>query len=174
MWRGIAIGTCLAVLVVGVVSAQGQRSRATLDDLLAEMRALRADLNESSIASVRAQLAIGRVQVQEQRIAAIARELTDTQNLLRSATTQRERTTSFLIDLEERLQSGKVIQERRAGFEQDLVTIKERLVVEQRREDDGRRRERELTNVLALEQNRWLEFNSRLDELERALSVDRK
>jgi hypothetical protein len=50
------------------------------------------------------------------------------------------------------------------------VTIKERLVVEQRRESDVRRREGELTSVLALEQNRWLDFNSRLDELERALS----
>jgi hypothetical protein len=170
MWRLMAVGTCLALLVVGVVSGQGQRPRATLDDLLAEMRALRADLNQSSTATIRAQLVVGRAQVQEQRIAMLSRELTDTQNLLRGASAQRERTTSTLADLEERLQSGRVIQERRAGFEEDLVTIKGRLLFEQQRESALRSREGELTHMLALEQNRWLEFNSRLDELERALT----
>ena len=47
MWRRMAVGTCLALLVGGGVSGQGQRSPATLDDLLREVRALRADLNES-------------------------------------------------------------------------------------------------------------------------------
>jgi hypothetical protein len=33
-----------------------------------------------------------------------------------------------------------------------------------------RRMESSLANTLALEQNRWSDFNSRLDELERALT----
>ena len=36
--------------------------------------------------------------------------------------------------------------------------------------DQLRRLETDLANALAMEQNRWTEFNSRLDELERALS----
>ena len=34
--------------------------------------------------------------------------------------------------------------------------------------------ESELAGLIALEQNRWLEFNSRLDDLERALTSARQ
>ena len=77
MWRGIGIGISLAVLLVLGVSGQAQRSPATVDDLLAEMRGLRADLNQSSTASVRAQLLVGRLQLQEVRINTLGRDLTD-------------------------------------------------------------------------------------------------
>ena len=50
------------------------------------------------------------------------------------------------------------------------ATLKDRLVREQRLEHELRYKESELVNTLAAEQNRWLEFNSRLDELKRALT----
>jgi hypothetical protein len=61
MWRGMAVGTCLAVLVVAVASGQAQRSPATLDDLLTEIRGLRADLSQQSGASLRTQLLVARL-----------------------------------------------------------------------------------------------------------------
>ena len=68
MWRGIAIGSCLALLIVAVVSGQGQRSPATLDDLLSEIRGLRADINQGTLMAIQADLLMGRLQLEEQRI----------------------------------------------------------------------------------------------------------
>lgn len=51
-----------------------------------------------------------------------------------------------------------------------MADVKDRLVREQRFEQELRYKEGELANTLAAEQNRWSDFNSRLDELERALS----
>ena len=62
MLRQTTLVALLAILVVAVASGQAQRSPATLDDLLAEMRALRADLSESSAVSTRALLLAARVQ----------------------------------------------------------------------------------------------------------------
>ena len=170
MRRGTAIGTGLALLVVGVVSGQGQRSPATLDDLLTEVRALRADLNESLRSTTRSQLIMGRVQVQEQRIATVKSELINTQFLLRVAVQDRERTETTAVGVEDAIRSGNLSTERARQLEKELADMKDRLLREQRLESELRSREAELTNTLALEQNRWTDFNSRLDDLERALS----
>ena len=44
------------------------------------------------------------------------------------------------------------------------------LVQAEAERDQLRRLETDLTTSLAIEQNRWADFNSRLDELERALA----
>jgi hypothetical protein len=169
MWRGIAIGSCLVLLVVGVVSGQGQRSPATLDDLLRELRGLRADLNASVTATSKVQLVVGRMQVQEQRIAALSQDLAAVRT--EANTSSRSKITSVTIaSLEERLRSGAVIPERRAAFERELIEMNERLQREEQRANDLRYRENELLNMLVTEQGRWIDFSSRLDDLERALS----
>jgi chromosome segregation ATPase len=169
MWRGIAVGSCLALLVVGVVSGQGQRSPATLDDLLREIRGLRADLTESLRGTTRSQLVMGRVQVQEQRISSLKGELFNTQMLLRIAAQERERTDATATAVEDGIRSGNLATERARQLEKELADVKDRLYREQRTENELRNREAELANTLAIEQNRWTDFNSRLDELERAL-----
>ena len=55
MRRGIAIGTGLALLLAAVAYGQAERSPATLDDLLVEMRGLRTDLGQQSSATLRTQ-----------------------------------------------------------------------------------------------------------------------
>jgi hypothetical protein len=170
MLRHTTLVMLLATVVVAAVSGQSQRSSATLDDLLNEVRALRADLNGSFSATTRVQLVVGRLQVREQRIAALTKELADVRTELRVAPTQRERTSSVIGSLEERIQAGSVIPDRRVSFEQELLVMNERLVKEEYRENDLRYRETELSNVVLTEQGQWLELNSSLDALERALS----
>ena len=170
MWRGIAIGTALALLAARLASGQGQRSPATLDDLLREVRALRADLNESLRSTTRSQLVMGRVQVQEQRIGTLKGELINTQLLLRVATQDRERTETTTTGVEDAIRAGNLSTERARQLEKELADMKDRLLREQRAESELRNREVELLTNLATEQNRWTEFNGRLDELERALS----
>ena len=173
MWRGTAVGSCLAFLVVGVVSGQGQRSPATLDDLLRELRGLRADLNESLRSTTRSQLVMGRVQVQEQRLAAFRSELADTQFQLRIAAQDRQRTEALATSVEDGIRSGNLATERARQLEKELADVKDRLSREQRTENELRNREAELVNTLAIEQGRWSDVNSRLDDLERAFSPQR-
>jgi hypothetical protein len=169
MWRGIAVGSCLAVLVVSVVSGQGQRSPATMDDLLVELRGLRADLNASSGTTTRAQVIVGRLQVQEQRIASVSRELVEVQNDLRAAMQQRQRTGGIIEAMKQRLDGGAVVLDR-ISYGRDIADTESRLLRERQREDDLRYRENELLNMLVTEQGRWMDFSSRLDDLERVLS----
>jgi hypothetical protein len=67
-----------------VGSGQAQRSPATLDDLLTEIRGLRADLSQQSSASFRTQLLVARLTLQEQRINALAGQLNETRRALSS------------------------------------------------------------------------------------------
>ena len=169
MWRGMAVGTCLAVLIVGVVSGQGQRSPATLDDLLSELRGLRADLNTSVGTTTRAQVIVGRLQVQEQRVASLGRELVEVQNDLRAAMQQRQRTSGMVAAMKQRLEGGAVVLDRES-YTRDIAEVDSRLLRERQREDDLRYRETELLNMLVTEQGRWIELSSRLDDVERALA----
>jgi len=156
-----------------VVSGQSQRSPATLDDVLSEIRGLRADLAQASSGTIRAQLVMGRAQIQEQRIAGLRRDLTDIQFQLRVATQQRERTDALAVDVEQGIRSGNLGTDRIRQLERELADVKDRLVREQRLEQELRYKEGELANTLAAEQNRWIDFNSRLDDLERTLATAR-
>jgi hypothetical protein len=170
MWRGIAVSSCLALLVVGVVSGQGQRSPATLDDLLREIRGLRADVNESLRSTTRSQVVMARVQAQELRISSFKGDLANTQIQLRLAAQERERTEATATGVEDGIRSGNLTTERARQLEKELADVKDRLYREQRTENELRNREAELVNTLAIEQGRWSDFNSRLDDLERALT----
>jgi hypothetical protein len=170
MTRHVLTGLIVTLVVVGVISAQPLRSPATLNDLLTEIRALRADLNQSFNATVRSQVIVGRAQMQEQRTAALRRELADIQFQLRVATQQRERTEEVATDVEQGIRSGNLDPDRTRQLERELAGMKDRLVREQRFENELRYKEADLANTLATEQNRWSDFNSRLDDLERALS----
>jgi hypothetical protein len=72
--------------------------------------------------------------------------------------------------VEQAVQSRNFADERRRQLQEELAPLQERLGREQHIENGLRSRETEMANVITFEQNRWTEFNSRLDELERALS----
>ena len=173
MWRGMAVGTCLALLVVGVVSGQGQRSPATLNDLLAEMRGLRADVNQSSSATVRAQLLVGRLQLQEARINTLGRDLTDIRQRLTGQTTALARLREETNRVEESVRTGDFPAAERPTIERMLKDRQSNLLRTQRDDQAMRTQEAEIAALLAAEQGRWMEFNTRLDDLERALSPQR-
>ena len=76
-----------AVLMVAVgvgftalLSGQMRQGPASLDDVLVELRGIRADLAETSSASVKAQLLMARLQLQQQRIFGLARQIGELQN----------------------------------------------------------------------------------------------
>ncbi|MGH9202048.1 MAG: hypothetical protein ACRD2A_12535, partial [Vicinamibacterales bacterium] len=160
---------CLVVIgVAGVVSGQDQMpGRSTLDRLLAEVQGLRSEVTHASGASIRAQLLVARLQLQEQRITNIARQLADVQGGLDSSDNTKSSVMARMKQIDE-------LRDRQTGEQQEqleretenLTAMVER---ESKRSRELRAQERELENLLADEQARWSEFNGRLDELELSL-----
>ena len=167
MWRGITIGACFAVFVVGGVSGQSQRSPATLDDLLSEIRGLRADVNQGSQRSIQADLLIGRLQIQEQRITLLSRQLYETRQRLAVMDKQ---SAPALIELNHAEEVSRSNPPSPEGSERHLDHLRAQIAQDAGERYQLRRQETDFANALAAEQNRWTEFNSRLDDLERALS----
>jgi len=99
--------------------------------------------------------------------------LADTQFQLRIAAQDRQRTEALATSVEDGIRSGNLATERARQLEKELADVKDRLSREQRTENELRNREAELVNTLAIEQGRWSDVNSRLDDLERAFSPQR-
>ena len=78
--RYAALIIALAAGFSALVSAQLRQGPASLDDVIVELRGIRADLAETSSASVKAQLLMARLQLQQQRIFGLARQIGELQN----------------------------------------------------------------------------------------------
>jgi hypothetical protein len=72
--HSIVVACVLAMALASIVSGQQERP-ASIDDLLAEMRALRADTNRAAENTVRAQLVTARLMLQEGRLATLSQRL---------------------------------------------------------------------------------------------------
>src|ERR687895_113852 len=87
--RTAAISLAAGAMLVAVLSAQSgpvpTAQSNSQDALLAEIKALRADLNQRLDASIRAQLLVARLQVQEQRISTLTRQMSDIQQQLQNS-----------------------------------------------------------------------------------------
>ena len=69
----------LGLVFIGAValSGQTQRGAATLDDVVSEIRGLRADLKKSTAATTQVQLLTVRLQLQEQRLVVLSNQRND-------------------------------------------------------------------------------------------------
>jgi hypothetical protein len=161
----------LGLLVAGAVAASGQAQRqpATIDDLLTEIRGLRADLRQTTRASTQMQLLTARLQLQEQRIAVLANQRADVTARLAVETRLRTDAEGRVRTFDEEKTTNESVGIPRA----ELVAMEKhfRSEYEQHRnaEQQLRAQESDFSAQIAAEQNRWQDFNGRLDELERSL-----
>ncbi len=72
---------------------------------------------------------------------------------------------TLLKSLEDPSRSVNLVPEQ----QKDIEMMKAQLAQTQREEQQLRMQETELSNQLTAEQGRWIDFNARLDELERQL-----
>jgi chromosome segregation ATPase len=169
-----------AVLLVGfgyagisaALHAQSASTPATLtpDPLLAEVRGLRADLHQAAGASIRAQLLVARLQLQEQRITVLGGQLADVRRQLSEKESAAFPTAESVKRLEEAVQRASARDpEQQREIEAALAGNKATLAQMQREIAKLRSQEAGLQNSIATEQNRWSDFNARIDELERQL-----
>jgi hypothetical protein len=72
----------VAIALSTLTYGQFRQGPASLDDVVAELRGIRADLAETSSASVRSQILLARLQLQEQRITGLMSQISDVQRQL--------------------------------------------------------------------------------------------
>jgi predicted nucleic acid-binding Zn-ribbon protein len=165
----------LAIIGVGIIAlAAGTAGQGVTssDPLLAEVRALRADLNQAAGTSIRTQLLVARLTLQEQRINVISKQLADVQMQRSVNDGGLAQMSSQQKQIEDRLR-GQMASEMRQAFESEVVAMKGPMNQMRQRSQDLLAQESALSGQLAGEQSRWIDFNSRLDEIEREIR-DRK
>jgi chromosome segregation ATPase len=168
-YRGAAIVAVMLGLVV-VVSGQTRPASpppaASDGQLLAEVRALRAEIADAANAAMRAQLLAMRLQLQEQRIGVIVRQLGDVQERLRSNDRAKEALAAQLKMFEgmPREESAEKSEE----VDQVLGPLRAQLGVLENSDATLKAEEANISNLLAQEQARWNSFNAQVEELERA------
>jgi hypothetical protein len=178
-WRAIRLLTAIVVGTVSVVAAQSALTTPSKDasfseELLTEIRGLRADFQQVARISVQAQLLVPRLQLQEQRINVVAKQLTEIRQLIGNKESGQIVKKDELRRLEEALRSGNIGVEEQRALEQNSRTVKTFIAQMQKEAQELRMQETELSNQLTAEQGRWLDFNSRLDEMERLLPAPRR
>jgi type I site-specific restriction endonuclease len=167
--RVAIVGSVAVLLLAAAVSGQGRQPATPADELLAEVRGLRADVNNAARAQMRAQLLGMRLQLQEQRIGVASRQLTEVQERLRANqqahTTLATQMKAFPFNSEE--------PEVAEGFAQLLAPFKGQLAELERTEQRLKTEEADLQQTLVAEQARWTAFNAQIEELERAAGASR-
>ena len=161
----------LFVIVIGAVavSGQAQRGAATLDDVVNELRALRADRKKSTAATTQAQLLTVRLQLQEQRLAVLSNQRNDVNARLQVETPLRAEAERQVRTFDDTRGRNEDVGVPRAELENMLKMFRQQFESHRDAERQLQAQESQLSAEIANEQNRWQDFNNRLDELERSL-----
>lgn len=156
--------------VGGVLFAEGPRTPTdgpTQEAVLAEVRMLRAEINQMMSAGIRTQLLVARLQLQEQRVLSAARQLAEAQTALTAVRGRIAGERSRIRQLEEA--TAHAIGQGRTTFQQAIAEAGTQIEQQQTQELQLQARENELARAVNDEQSRWTDFNNRLDALERSL-----
>ena len=150
-----------------LIAGQARQEPDVLGALLTEVRGLRAAMEAMAATGPRVQLAMGRLQLQEQRITTMVRRLDEIRDRRIASETDLDRAKRRLADLQEAIrQSGPGsdpgLDEERKAMQAQVAHFMSNLTRYQSEEGT-------LSQDLAAEQGRWSEINQRLEELDRAL-----
>lgn len=168
--RMLAAVAIAATGLVGVVAGQArQPAPATLDDLVAEVRALRAEIREAAGSSMRAQLVGMRLQLQEQRITSISRQLSDTQEKMRAQEAEVIKITGAL----KMFGASDDAKTQKAEMNFFMAPLKGQLEQLEKSIQQLKQDEISASQLLADEQSRWTRFNELVEELERGAAAPR-
>lgn len=177
MFRTQVLGGAVAVLLIvsgaaverNSVQAQQPATTDVLPALLAEVKGLRAAMEQMGSAGPRVQLAVSRLQLQEGRIAGMVRRLDTVRDSLSGARRELEQITG----VQKMMEGGGEPQEpgaEKEDFGPMLVGVRKQVAAAQANVDRLKAEELQLMQDVTAEQARWTDINQRLDELERALA----
>jgi chromosome segregation ATPase len=155
----------MLVVATAVLTAQGQAPPdATMRDLVAEIRALRVAVERTSGLAARSQALLGRVQLQEHRLADLGRRLDDARERARAATVEESRHTNQLAEMTRRMQGSSA--DERGNVEAVLREMRASLKLAQDQAAQLRAEEQAVLSALTQEQTRWSDYNARLEAIE--------
>jgi hypothetical protein len=175
-WRWCAA----AVIVVAAVSVSGQSAAPpgrdeVLTALLAEVKGLRAAMEQMASAGPRVQLFASRLQLQEARMTSMMRRLDTVRDNLAAAQREvarlqaDERQMAAVVAEHETATTREALEEgRQAGFM--LKQLREQIAMAAATANRHSAEETQLMQDLTTEQGRWSAINQQLDELERVLA----
>jgi chromosome segregation ATPase len=159
------------VAMAGAATLSGQPERPAADDmkaLVAEVRALRVAVERTAAVTSQAQLLLGRVQLQENRLATLGRQYQEARTRLVDAQATQAESEQRLQYITGRVREVDDPQERRA-MEDQLASMKREVGKNQARTAQMQADETAALQALTTEQQRWSDFNDRLGALEQAL-----
>jgi hypothetical protein len=165
------VGSVVVLLAAAAVSGQGRQPATPADELLAEVRALRAEVHNAARAGMRAQLLGMRLQLQEQRIGVVSRQLAEVQERLR-ANGQAQTTLAAQLKMFPWFDADKK-DEAAEGFAHVVAPFKGHQAELEQTDLRLKSEEAGLQRLLAAEQSRWAAFNAQIEELERAAAASR-
>jgi|SRR5439155_5806565 len=165
----IAAGLALVALTAGASGQAPASGNPSYDALLAEVRGLRAQLNQLAGTSIRTQLLVGRLQLQEQRITMVSKQLDEARTMLTNMPSGLLPMQAQLKQLEGEARDPMMTPDRRQAMDYSITQSKARIEQMQKQIAALTEKEATLSATLASEQSRWYDFNTRLDEIEREL-----
>ena len=173
-WATVVAGALVVLVICGAtLSVTAAPQSAPVADpmaaLLVEVHALRVAMERSGTVTPRVQLTLARLNIEEQRVAQLAAQLEQVRRELAAASRETAKLSETVPEVEKTIEAAPD-ERTRQGLEYEQREVKRRLKDQVRVEQELRARESEAAQVLATEQGRWIELNSRLDELERLLA----
>jgi hypothetical protein len=171
----VLVFACVVVSGAGVARIMAQSSRLPQNDdvlgaLLIEVRGLRAAMEQMASAGPRAQLALARLQLQEQRINTMLRRIETIRDTLAKAQAEVNNQQVEVARRETALRDGSLTTDERSTVEEHLKMLRGHLVAPLAEVRRLSAEETSLASEISAEQARWADFNQRLEELERTLS----
>jgi hypothetical protein len=158
----------IATVMAGPARGQEPPGGVGTSALLVEVRALRTAIEQLVSSNARIQLAIGRLQIQEQRVNALIRQQADVRQRLADAGRQQVEAEARLADLLDVVGTISESGERQAVVQEigvlKLTVTAGRTALQKMTADDG-----ELAGLVSAEQGRWSAINQELDSLDQAL-----
>jgi chromosome segregation ATPase len=159
----------LVVLFIAGSSASygaAQDGPGVLPALLTEVRGLRAAMEQMAVAGPRVQLALGRLQLQEQRVSTLVRRLETVRDNLAAAQRLYTQHQNQLAQFDA---AAKSTPPEREDVDHMIAVFKGEMSAAAASVQRLTAEESSLAADIATEQGRWADFNQRLEELERTL-----
>ena len=158
---------CAGLFVRSLVARQARPDQEVLPALLTEVHSLRLAMEQLGTAGPRIQLAMGRLQLNEQRITTYVRRLDDIRDRRTALEQQLRANQAIYTDLVTTVQQrgtppipeiAEELKSRKADLDRGNATLL------QLQTEEG-----QLVQQIAAERDRWTEINQRLDDLDRML-----
>ena len=153
----------------GLIFPAGARAQTpdALGELLKEVRGLRLAMERAATVGARIQLLVGRLQIQEQRIAELARRSAAVRDEMSRLDIENSQATVSVKSLEGAAARSPDMQKEIEG---QLESLQAQMAATDKRRQELATEDAQLAQQMSAEQGRSADVNNQLDQLERSLT----